>query len=161
MVDPGESEEKSLVLMTLDDGSERVSLHTPAHWIRDGRVSCGQTVDCVGWLRQSGSIQKWYANTVAVVTDPNAEILRWLEVSLPSMDGLNLTMEGGYPNIPRNTTEAFRLITVNAQLDTNGTSLDDLALVMQKSKEEMTRMLTDLQWNGQIYQNEKGNYVPL
>jgi hypothetical protein len=42
-----------------------------------------------------------------------------------------------------------------------GIHLDDLTLVLRKSKKEIQEMVHNLQLHGQIYQNEKGEYLPL
>jgi hypothetical protein len=43
----------------------------------------------------------------------------------------------------------------------NGISLERLASVLQTPKETLKKMIEELQWDGRIYQNAKGDYLPL
>jgi hypothetical protein len=121
----------------------------------------GETVDCIVRLLQNATVKRWYSDTLIRVTDPDAESLRWMEVSSNNGDN-NVCRRFGFPRFKRNTDEAYRLICVQTKLDDeSGVSLEDLALVMRTSPRSMQEMIQELQISGQIYQNQKGNYVPL
>jgi hypothetical protein len=150
---------RNLMLLRLDDGTATMDILTPDYMIQKLDLQLGQTLECIAWLRQRGTIKRWYAQSMAIVVDPHAEILRWLELSFRPKP--NESMEYGYPTIQRNAAEALRLITVQATHDSDGVSLNDLALVMRLPPETMQEMLVTLQLEGQIYQNHLGNYVPL
>ena len=47
------------------------------------------------------------------------------------------------------------------QKSLEGLMLKDLATVLQKSESEVRGMIEDLQLEGKIYQNERGEYLPL
>lgn len=150
---------RNLLLLTLDDGTATVEIVTPDYMIQKLNLQLGQTLECIAWLRQRGTIKRWYAQSMAIVIDPHAEILRWYELSFRPQP--NESMEYGYPTIQRNSAETLRLITVQAMHDSEGVSMNDLALVMRLPLESMQEMLVTLQLEGQIYQNHLGNYVPL
>ena len=150
---------RNLMSLTLDDGTATIDILTPDYMIRKLNLELGQTVECIAWLRQRGTIKRWYVQSLAIMTDPHAEILRWFELSFRPKP--HESLEWGYPAFQRNAAEALRLITVQTKHDSDGVSLDDLALVMQLSPESMQEMLVTLQLEGQIYQNHLGNYVPL
>ncbi len=158
---PGDntSDYQRLMLLTLDDGTATVGIFTPDYMIQKLQVRPGQTVECIAWLRQRGNIKKWYANCMFLVTDPHAEILRWMELSFRPKP--NESLESGYPTIQRNAAEALRLITVEARHCDEGVSSKELAMVMQIPLKSMDQMLVELQLDGHIYQNQAGNYVPL
>jgi hypothetical protein len=58
-----------------------------------------------------------------------------------------------------NTTVAAVATKSTSPLE--GIHLDDLTLVLRKSKREIQEMVQHLQLQGRIYQNEKGEYLPL
>jgi hypothetical protein len=151
--------EEDLCLLVLDDGTASVDLWTPRSMIHSLAAEPGQTLDCMARLRQNGLVKRWYSDTLIPVTDTETESLRWMEVSHPPNP--NECRRFGFPTKKLNANEAYRLICVQTQFEKNGVSLEDLALVMQKSKSTMQEMIQELQITGQIYQNEKGNYVPL
>lgn len=157
--DYSSSDYRNLMLLTLDDGTATVGILTPDYMLQKLQVRPGLTVECTVWLRQRGTIKKWYAYCMSLVTDPHAEILRWMELSFQPEP--NESLEYGYPTIQRNAAEALRLITLETQHCNDGVSLEELAMVMQVSPDAMKDMLVELQLDGQIYQNQLGNYVPL
>jgi len=59
-----------------------------------------------------------------------------------------------------NTEEVYRMICLQSRRE-NGVAMEDLALVMQKTKEETQDIISQLQLDGLIYHNEDGKYVPL
>ena len=48
-----------------------------------------------------------------------------------------------------------------APVPLEGLLLKDLAVVLQKSQRDVQEMTEDLQLEGKIYQNERGEYLPL
>lgn len=148
-----------LRVLYVDDGSALIGIRTPLRVVRNLTLNVGQTVDFVAKLHQRGTSRVWYAYAVTTVSDPHAEILRWMEVSKSPEE--NISLRYGYPTIEQNSLEALRLISVNAQLSEDGVSLEDLALVLHKSKHDMQEIIFELQLTGHIYQNTDGNYVPL
>lgn len=159
VADDASSDYQDLRLLTLDDGTATVDIFIPYNMVEKVELLPGQTVECIAWLRQRVNIKKWYAYCITRITDPHAEILRWLELSLPPSS--DVTMRTGYPTMKRNATETLRLITVHSRHKSEGVRLKDLALVMQQPEDVVQGMLLELQLNAQIYQNQAGNYVPL
>ena len=151
---------RDMVLLVLDDGTASIDIWTPRSMIDQISVKPGETLDCILRLRQNGSLKRWYAETLIRVADSGeTESLRWLELSRPS--GPNECQRFGYPRVKMNAAEAFRLISVQYQIDGDGVTLEDLALVMQQPTEKMEEMIQELQLTGQIYKNQEGHYVPL
>jgi hypothetical protein len=115
----------------------------------------GQTVECIVGLRQRGAMKIWYVKGLCSVTDPHAELLRWMELSCSS----NRSFKHWYLTDQRVTNTLLRLIA--SQVFCEGVSLEDLALVLQVPINQLQDHIVDLQLSGQIYQNQEGNYVPL
>lgn len=150
---------RDMFLLILDDGTATIDIWTPKSMIDSLLAKPGETVDCIARLRQNGSIKRWYSNTLIRITDPEAESLRWMELGNPP--GPNECRKYGYPRIKMNTQEAFRLIFVQSEINGEGLSLEELALVMQQTESKTKEMIQELQATGRIYQNRDGNYVPL
>jgi hypothetical protein len=102
-----------------------------------------------------------------------------------------LSYDFGCPTLKRDVKDVFRFIRLHVQIQQQqhkenrynynrqssirnsavkaattptsfeGINLDDLALVLRKSKSIVQEMVHDLQLQGRIYQNEKGEYLPL
>jgi hypothetical protein len=153
-------EKGDLFLITLDDGTAVINIWTPSSMVQALSLSAGVSVDCMARLRQNSSIRRWYTETLILVTQPDIENLRWLELSNPPKSK-NDSRRFGYPTLKINADEAYRIITLQSHLSKEGVSMEDLASVMQKSESEMKEMIQELQVNGQVYQNEGGKYVPL
>jgi hypothetical protein len=154
---------QEIKLLILDDGTSAIAIWTIRSMIDSLSLQPGETVDCIVRLLQNATVKRWYTDTLIRVTDPDAESFRWMEVSSNNnSDNNNVCRRFGFPRIKRNTNEAYRLICVQTKLDDeSGVSLEDLALVMRTSTRSVQEMIQELQISGQIYQNQKGNYVPL
>ena len=64
--------------------------------------------------------------------------------------------------VPQSQTQTQPIPKEKAQLiPLEGLLLKDLATVLQKSEPDVQAMIEDLQLEGKIYQNEKGEYLPL
>jgi hypothetical protein len=150
---------RDMILLILDDGTSSIDIWTPSSMIDSLSATAGQTVDCIARLRQNGTLKRWYADTLIRVIESDAECLRWMELSHPP--GPNECRRFGFPRTKMNAEEAYRLICVQSQIDGEGVSLEDLALVMQEPKSKMEEMIQELQITGQVYQNKEGRYVPL
>lgn len=146
--------------LCLDDGTGTVSLWIPQTMIDSVSVRTGIRVDCVLKLRQKATLKRWYVNTLIVVNDPNAEALRWAELSNPPNPD-NECRRYGFPRTKMNANEAHRLICAQSKLDGTGVDLKDLSHVMRITKTEAEEIVQDLQLRGLVYKNQKGNFVPL
>eukprot|EP00980_Cylindrotheca_fusiformis_P010720 scaffold2402_cov109-Cylindrotheca_fusiformis.AAC.2 len=152
-------QQEPISLLKLDDGTAAVDFWTPYSMIQELSVRSGMTVECIARLCQSNTVKRFYTETIILVTNPDLEHLRWMELSTPPKSE-NESRRYGYPTIEINANEAYRIICLQAKLE-NGVQMEDLALALQKSQLEMKDMVQELQVNGQIYQNDEGKYVPL
>lgn len=120
-----------------------------------------------------------------VVTDPNAETLRWLELSAkksttsrfdeqsnqnndnsnPRVEASTTIYCNGYPTrVAAHPDQVYRWICLQTQLPENpdpGVTLEELSLVLSCKPSVVSSILQELQLSGQIYQNLNGRYVPL
>ena len=111
---------------------------------------------CFIGLRQQGTVRNWYAKALCLVTDPHAEVLRWMELSCSRNLSVN---HHGYLTATASTNILLRLLTL--QVFNSGASLEDLGAVLQMPIKALQGYIIDLQLSGQIYQNREGNYVIL
>ena len=165
---------EDFVILTLDDGTALANLWTPSSMIKNLSITGGETLECLARLYQRSKIRRWYTEALILVTDPNVEYMRWMELGNPPVNE-NESRRYGYPAKLKNAKEAYRLICLQCKLSTsgssstgsstttgqNGVSIKDLAIVMQIPVNEMEKMIQELQLNGQVYQNASGNFVPL
>jgi hypothetical protein len=157
---PGEQDRGGeLVLLKLDDGTAIIDLWTPYSMIQKLSVRPGITVECIARLCQNRTVKRFYTETIILVTNPDMEHFRWMELSNPPTSTSD-SRQYGYNTTKFNADEAYRIICLQSRMD-NGARMEDLALVMQISKTEMQNMIQELQMNGQVYQNDEGKYVPL
>ena len=151
-------------VLILDDGTALAKLWTPCSMTNKLSLRGGETIECIARLYQNGSTQRrWYSEALILVTDPNIEYMRWMELGNPPQDE-NECRNYGYPTIRKNSKEAYRLICLQYRLSANGkkgVKTKDLAVVMRLPLSEVENMIQELQLNGQVYQNENGNFVPL
>jgi hypothetical protein len=152
---PGENDSLDYQSLILDDGTCTINVLAPECLISKSGTRPGCTVECLTGLGQQGEIRKWYAKALWPVTDPHAELLRWMELSCSSTSSLN----DGCLRVKRNTSGLLQLISSQASVE--GASCEDLALVLQVPANELQNLIEDLQLKGQVYQNQAGNYVPL
>ena len=162
----------------LDDGTGTIDVYVTRHMYQSISVEVGQTIDCIArrnFKRNTQPLHRkqpedrqncWCAETIIVVTDPNAETLRWIELDYASRSKPkpNETLQFGYPCFRVNADEVYRFILNQATIDNGqdaGISSEDLALVLQRPINEIRGMIQELQLSGQIYQNEDGLFVPL
>ena len=162
----------------LDDGTGTIDVYVTRHMYQSISIEVGQTIDCIARRNFKRSTQQshreqsedrqnvWCAETIIVVTDPNAETLRWIELDYASRSKPkpNETRQFGYPCFRVNADEVYRFILNQATIDNGqdaGISSEDLAIVLQRPINEIRGMIQELQLSGQIYQNENGLFVPL
>jgi hypothetical protein len=174
--DNGGGEHQYQYQLVLDDGTGTISIHTPNSMTDRIQAHVGMTLECIARrLRQPKQQQQqqqqqdcWHADTLIVVTDSTAESVRWMELSHrpqpphDTNDDNNNHWKWGYPCVPIEEQEVYRMICMQAQLpDDPGVTAQELALVLQRPLAEMQGFVQELQLTGQVYQNEKGCYVPL
>lgn len=157
---PGAQDQRGeLLLLKLDDGTAVVDLWTPHSMIQKLSLRPGMLVECIARLCQNGKVRRFYAETIILVTNPDIEHLRWMELGNPPKSK-NDSRRYGYPTVESNADEAYRLICLQSRME-HGVRMEDLAMVMRKTETEMKSMIQELQMNGQVYQNGEGKYVPL
>ena len=149
-------DDRELKLVTLDDGTSVVNVWAPDSMISNAGARPGETIECFIGLRQQGTVRNWYAKALCLVTDPHAEVLRWMELSCSRNLSVN---HHGYLTATESTNILLRLLTL--QVFNSGASLEDLGAVLQMPIKALQGYIIDLQLSGQIYQNREGNYVIL
>lgn len=158
--------------LVLDDGTGTISIQTPSSMTDRIQAHVGMTLECIARrLRPQPKQQQdcWHADTLIVVTDSAAESVRWMELShrpppqpAPHDNTNNNHWKWGYPCVPIDEQEVYRMICTQAQLpDDPGVTAEELAIVLQRPLAEMQGFVQELQLTGQVYQNENGCYVPL
>lgn len=155
---PGrDSKHVQFVVLVLDDGTATFGFWTPRSMVEKLCLRPGDLVECIAKLCQNGDVKRFYTESLSIIKDQNMEYLRWAELSTTSS---NSSRRFGYPSLEWNTDELYRMICLQSRRE-NGVSLEDLALVMRKTKEETQDMISQLQLEGLVYHNEDGRYVPL
>lgn len=149
----------------LDDGTSIISVVIPARMIQQVQLHVGDMAECIARVDD----QILFVDQIVCVQDPHAEALRWLE--LIYRDQQNHTDDNsdniqhclGYPVAqPIKANDIFRLISAEAMVDSKeGMSLKDLVDILDLDTKQAEKMIEDLQLSGQIYRNEKGDYLPL
>jgi hypothetical protein len=151
-------DDQELKLLTLDDGTSTVNILVPDSMISKGVTCLGETIECFMGLRQQGTVRNWYAKACFPVTDPHAELLRWMELTVSG--SLNLGVDcNGYLTAKCSSNNMLRLLSL--QVSKAGASLEDLGAALQVPIKELQEQIVDLQLSGQIYQNHEGKYALL
>lgn len=170
-----ETSEEDYMVLVLDDGTNVVHCFTPMAMIERVAVRIGQVYDCIGELRTtSPSSDCSCSNDISqhlhimvvdtllqVRTDQAAlERLRWMEICASSDTFITSQKIDwcGYPCPPVSCDDIFDLIQSN---NCEGATIAELALVLDMEEPQVLAMVEELQIQGQIYQNERNNYVPL
>eukprot|EP00540_Astrosyne_radiata_P018840 CAMPEP_0116834702 /NCGR_PEP_ID=MMETSP0418-20121206/7133_1 /TAXON_ID=1158023 /ORGANISM="Astrosyne radiata, Strain 13vi08-1A" /LENGTH=153 /DNA_ID=CAMNT_0004464281 /DNA_START=1 /DNA_END=462 /DNA_ORIENTATION=+ len=142
--------------LTLDDGTGTIVVHCPN---LEKKGSVGETVDCAAWIGSGGD-----ATTLSLTADyiiwgihANTEALRWCQLADDNSAEQRLTNAWGYPCKPLSKSYLCYLIATSG----GGATLEELALVVDSTPESIEPMIQELQSEGAIYQNRKGDYVPL
>ena len=164
--------------MIVDDGTATIAIATPSSMIKQIQpvLSLGRMMDCI--IQRSPQTNGiWTADRLMVLpSNPlGQEALRWCQISHDSNQpshnnntniNNNTHWSYGYPSKQVTPHALFQWILWHSQTMENpihgkGVTIDELALVLQKPTHVLQDMIHELQLSGQIYQNEKGRYVPL
>eukprot|EP00545_Synedropsis_sp_CCMP1620_P012523 CAMPEP_0119004204 /NCGR_PEP_ID=MMETSP1176-20130426/1017_1 /TAXON_ID=265551 /ORGANISM="Synedropsis recta cf, Strain CCMP1620" /LENGTH=174 /DNA_ID=CAMNT_0006955887 /DNA_START=10 /DNA_END=534 /DNA_ORIENTATION=+ len=130
--------------MTVDDGTGSVVIHFEGHAIK-GQI--GENVDCIARFEDENLLR---AETVIWKVTPGHETLfQWQILSPPG--------KFGYPTLPFTKVDLLRYIRHAG----SGATLEDLALVIDRTDHQLRPMIHELQNDGAIYQNREGEYVLL
>lgn len=129
--------------MTVDDGTGSVQVQLTGHDIK-GQI--GDNVDCVLQYEQGNVV----TDTIMWKVPPETETLfQWQILAPPG--------ELGYPKLPFTKHDLLRCIKCAG----SGVILEELAMVLDRSVQEIQSMIHDLQNEGAIYQNREGEYLLL
>lgn len=130
--------------MTVDDGTGSVIVRFAGHAIK-GQI--GENVNCIAKFESSTAL---CAETIIWKVNPGHETLfQWQILSPPG--------KFGYPTLPFTKTDLLRYIRYSG----NGALLEDLSLVIDRPVHELEPIIHELQNDGAIYQNRRGEYVLL
>jgi hypothetical protein len=130
--------------MKIDDGTGSIVVRFRGHEIK-GQI--GENVNCVARYEDDERI---LADSILWKVKPQTETLfQWQLVSPPG--------KFGYPQLPFTKETLLRYIRYAGP----GVLLEDLSLVLDRSVESLQPMIHELQNDGAIYQNRKGEYVLL
>ncbi|CAJ1947048.1 unnamed protein product [Cylindrotheca closterium] len=155
---PGrKSQHVEFIMLQLDDGTASIGFWTPRSMVKKLSVHPGDVVECVAKLCQNGEIKRFYTEALSSIEDPEMEHLRWAELTNTSSKS---SRRFGYPTLEWNAEEVYRMICLQSR-GGNGVMMEDLALVMRKTKKDMQAIISRLQLDGLIYHNEDEKYVPL
>mmetsp|Transcript_40414 Transcript_40414/g.97549 ORF Transcript_40414/g.97549 Transcript_40414/m.97549 type:complete len:203 (+) Transcript_40414:3-611(+) len=155
---PGrKTEHVQFIMLQLDDGTATMKFWSEKKMVQKLQLHPGDVVECVAKLCQNGEVKRFYTESLSSIVDPEMEHLRWAELTNTSSKS---SRRFGYPTLEWNAEEAYRMICLQSR-GGHGVTMEDLALVMQKTKKQMQEMISQLQLDGLIYHNEDGNYVPL
>jgi hypothetical protein len=130
--------------IVLDDGSHKMPLLCAQHDTSKGTL--GDTIMALAdWNGET-----LQATTIMWDVNRNMEALQWQEALYSG------PTSNGYPCIPVDKAEVFRFLSLEG-----GIGLEDLALVLNLTLEEMNVFIQQLQEEGAIYLNRQGLFVPL
>ena len=200
-------------VIVLDDGTGVLAhIHAPSSMTTQIQVQPGMTLECIARATAVVTVADdndnsndndnktvilpqerahyLVAHQLAVVQDPHAETLRWLELSYrravstatpnDHRPGIESLEQRGYPcpsgDTLLSTEELYNIIwsesetendnhadrnTTTTTTKARGVSLLDLSDGLEIPMPRLEAMIEDLQLAGQIYRNEVGNYLPL
>jgi RPA family protein len=164
------SEDGNYGTITLDDGTEtiRVKVFGP-DVAKIKSVELGQTVRCVGKLKQYSDEVYIYPEFIYVVDDPNWILLHRLQLGEPV---LAPSPEEAKPVVPEQVameqtkieaqTVQAKVLTAIRKLDSGlGASFDSILKLIDLSEEETKAILTGLLKSGDVYEPKKGFYKVL
>ena len=133
--------------IVLDDGSFKMHLMCAQH--DTSKCTLGDTIMALAdW--DGITTKTLQATTIIWNVDRNMEALHWQEALYSG------PISNGYPSIPVDKAEVFRFLSLQG-----GIGLEDLALVLNLTLEEINVFIQQLQEEGAIYLNREGSYVPL
>ena len=158
----------------LDDGTAQLSILAPVHMLSQLSWEMGCTLDVVANIivhhKQAGGLEKLppspllVADCIAVVADPHAFTLRTFELCHEESVPSNSDDEWwGYPTLPEPDENEIVFDMIFSANDERGCSLEDLQCVLNGRIEarKLSKLITELQESGQIYQDQQGRYLPL
>lgn len=173
-------------VLIIDDGTALVTVWCPSGmWHRMHRQAkiplVGATLECLvetsSWPSPPLSDATWNrgaystAQQIAIIQDPNAEILRWLELSIPACTAedpeqwLLSTWENlagpGTARSSRPTMQDVYQIIRGESESSPGVALEDLVKFFCVDRSTVEGFIEELQMNGQVYRNQDGLYLPL
>ena len=148
-------------ILELEDGTGIVQCNVPMAMVeRMVNLKVGNHVDVIGQVQpqDDGNGLLLKADTLLEIPktcDPTAaERLRWMEIT--HRDKISWC---GYPCPDVTPQDLFDIIESNPPGE--GVTIADLALVLDYDAASLRPLIEDLQWQGLIYEDKKGSYVPL